>query len=489
MEHTVDNNIDITCFNFRPVTQDKVEKLLLGMSPSKACDTDGLTARIIKACGSETVAPLTYVFNLSLQHNIFPNIWKSARVSSLYKDGDNTKPSNYRPILVLPILSKVLEHLVHDQVYTYISEAEYLSPNQAGFRKRSSISTCLIEFLDKIYDSMDNGCLSGVLFLDLRKAFDTVDHQIAISRLSKFNLHNDVLDWFRDYLGERYQICKINGVESEQLEVKCGVPQGSILGLLIFIMYINSLPEYLHDSNTYLYAGDTAILQNGTDIDTISRSLTLELERANIWLKNHKLSLNIDKTKIMYFGTTGRLANEQQQPIELDGVQIKCVDQYKYLGILWDCHLKFNKYVCYSESKIWPKIKTLARIRRYITTKISLYLYNSLIAPCFHFTDYVYDLMSLHDENKLQVIQNTCLHICLQRDKRTHRKDLFDEAEVIPLDVQRKLDACQIMNSGLNGQSMPLVINLFSRVSEVSTRVTRWSIKDKCGYLPLSATL
>ncbi len=128
---------------------------------------------------------------------------------------------------------------------------------------------------------MDNGCISGVLFLDLCKAFDTVDHKIAISRLSKFNLHKSALHWFENYLDNRYQTSKINGVESSKLRVECGVPQGSILGPLIFIMYINSLPDYIQGTHTYLYADDTAILKGGTDITSISSCLEDKLARAN----------------------------------------------------------------------------------------------------------------------------------------------------------------------------------------------------------------
>ena len=133
MEHEINDNTDETCFRFTPVTFEEVEKLLLGLSPSKACRVDGLTARLIKARGSAIVAPLTYVYNLSLQHSKFPNIWKTARVSSLYKEGNPSLPYNYRPISVLPILSKVLERQVHNQVYKYISDTNYLSSQQAGF--------------------------------------------------------------------------------------------------------------------------------------------------------------------------------------------------------------------------------------------------------------------------------------------------------------------------------------------------------------------
>ena len=173
-----------TSFHFAPIDPEEVTKLLRGLSASKSCGIDGLMARLIKACGPVLICPLTYIYNLSLSHCIFPTIWKAARVMPLFKEGSQSECSNYRPISVLPILSKMLERLVHNRVYGYITSMNMLNKCQAGFRKRNSTGTCLIKVLNETYSNMDSGRLTGVLFLDLPKAFDTIDHKVAICKLS-----------------------------------------------------------------------------------------------------------------------------------------------------------------------------------------------------------------------------------------------------------------------------------------------------------------
>ncbi len=277
-------NVDETSFTFTQIRVGEVAKLIRGLSASKSCGVDGLTARLIKSCGAAIYKPLTHIFNVSLSKGIFPTIWKVARVTPLYKDGAHDDCSNYRPISVLPILSKVFERLVHERVYSYISANGLLNECQAGFRKRNSTGTCLIDFLNKIYTNMDDGKLTGVLFLHLRKAFDTVDHSVAISKLSDYNLSLDVLYWFKSYLSGRTQVTKVNGEESGPRNVVCGVPQGSILGPLIFIMYINSLPTVLTRVTPYLYADDTALVVTGNSEQEIVEALSEDLNECSKWL-------------------------------------------------------------------------------------------------------------------------------------------------------------------------------------------------------------
>ena len=194
--------------------------------------------------------------------------------------------SNYRPIPVLPILRKNLECPVHDQVYSYISDDEYFSGCQVRFRKRNSTGTCLIEFLDQIYTNIDKGSNTGVLFLDVHKTFNTVDHEIAFSQMSKFNSSPHVFNWFMSYLTDRSQITRINGVDSETLEIEYGVSQGSILGPHIFIMYINSLPAVLK-RRQYSYANDAAIVTESDNIEAVSNTLASELNIDETWLNEH----------------------------------------------------------------------------------------------------------------------------------------------------------------------------------------------------------
>ena len=472
------SNDDETSFKLHDVKYEDISKLLRAISPSKACGVDGLTARLIKACGEAIVAPLQHIFNISILTCTFPTIWKNARVTPLYKSGALNDPSNYRPVSVLPILSKILERLIHDQIYDYVTNAAILTSRQSGFRRKHSTGTCLIEFLDAVYNSMEEGSLSGVLFLDLRKAFDTVDHQVLICKLSEMNMSDTVLCWIDSYLSSRNQLAKVNGAESEYRKVNFGVPQGSILGPLLFVLYINSLPSVI-DSEVFLYADDTAILVKGDNFETIKEKLLSELRNVSTWMIDHRLSLNVDKTKAMFFGTQNRLAKINEESLPFEDTSVEIVDQFKYLGLILDCKLTFSKHVEYVCKKVYPKLRTLGRIRQYISTNLAIYMYKSLINPIFAFNDHVYDAMSKKDTAKLQVMQNNCLRTCLQCDRLTSRETLYTTTGVPKLESQRQLSTATTVYQGLNQNSTPFINNLFEKLVDTRGRVTRSVIRDE----------
>ena len=370
--------------------------------------------------------------------------------------------NNYRPISVLPILSKVFERIIHNRLYDYVSNANLLNSRQSGFRKRHSTGTCLIEFLDVIYDNIHEGRLSGVLFLDLKKAFDTVDHGVVISTLSKLNMSPAVLKWFESYLTPRLQITRVNGKDSNSLNIVCGVPQGSILGPLLFVLYINRLPSVIN-SDCFLYADDTAIVCTGNTVEDIIARMTDELSAAAAWLSDHKLTLNLKKTKAMFFGTAMKLKQVEEKQLIFNSTNIDIVESYKYLGIMLDGPLRFDKHVTYLQSRLFPKMKTLSRIRCYIGQKTALYLYSTLINPLFTFNDYIYDALSAKDNSKLQVIQNTCLRTCLKADRLTPRNELYATSGVKPLAIQRRENTSGIVYLGLNKLSTPFVNTMFSK--------------------------
>ncbi len=199
--HPIIINDENMSFAFKGVTYEEVRKILCALSPSKSCGVDGLTTGLMKACGEAIIPPtLLHVFNISISKGKFPTIWKIARVTPLFKEGKTDDANNYRPISVLPILSKVFERVIHNRTYEYLSNTNLLNDCQSGFRKRHSTVTCLIEFLDAIYNSIKEGRLSGVHFFDLKKAFDMVNHNIAINKLSYLNMSPLVLKWFNSYV-------------------------------------------------------------------------------------------------------------------------------------------------------------------------------------------------------------------------------------------------------------------------------------------------
>ena len=291
----------------------------------------------------QLVTLINFLINLSIRNSYFPSSWKTAVVIPVFKSGERNTPSNYRPISILPVASKIAEKIVCDQLVSPLNEGNFsLHPMQFGFRKHYSTETANC-FADK-------GGVVGAVFLDLRKAFDTVNHNILLSKLSKFNLSANALTWMESYLNQRKQCTRVCDKRSSFTNCTVGVPQGSILGPILFSIYINDLPQVCPDVCTQMYA-DTVIFTHARNKDDVAANLTTAMSKVSDWLANSCLTLNVSKTTCMYF--TKRIHNSVNPDILINGEVIKCVTHVKYLGIEIDTNLSFKKQV----SKVIKNVK------------------------------------------------------------------------------------------------------------------------------------
>ena len=233
----------------------------------------------------------------------------------IYKHGKRTDLSNYRPISIISIVAKIFGRIVHEQFYSYLINNELLSEYQSGFRPTYSTVTALLETTNNWCVNIDKGLLNGVIFIDLKKAFDTIDHAILLRKLEHYGVHDGALLWFRSYLTDRKQKCYVNGNFSSTLTINCGVPQGSILGPLLFLIYINDLPNCLNVGSPRMYADDTNISFKSKNLVELQDCMNTELKSLNTWLEVNKLSLNIAKTEFMVIGSRQRLATHGNRTI------------------------------------------------------------------------------------------------------------------------------------------------------------------------------
>ena len=217
------------------------------------------------------------IFNLSVATGCFPDSWKVARVAPIFNSGQPNDRFNYRPISALPVLARVLEKLIFNQLYDYLDKNKHLFSNQSGFRALHSVVTCLLNNTDDWYVNMDNGRYTANIFIDLKKAFHTVDHDILLAKLRKYGVENLELTWFTSYLTSRKQFCEVNGICSKTEDIRCGLPKGSCLGPLLFLIYINDLPFSLKKGRMTIYADDTSISYSSSSLADINQTLNSEL--------------------------------------------------------------------------------------------------------------------------------------------------------------------------------------------------------------------
>ena len=274
-----------------------VLKQLKCLKLKKATSLDGLPARLLKDSAVVIADCVAHLVNLFIKSGTVPIEWKQAKVVPLFKSRNEDDLDNCRPISILPILSKILEKAVFHQLHRYLSENSLLSPYQSGFRANHSTQLAITFFTDKTRGHMDKGLLTGVVFIDLKKAFDTVPHDGLLNKLFRYGIQDQPLSWFESYLTNRTQSVSIENHLSSAANISSGVPQGSALGPLLFILYINDLPLAVGLSSVMLYADDTVIFSAASSIDQLQLNLSLDLNVVSNWLTANGLFLNLKKTE------------------------------------------------------------------------------------------------------------------------------------------------------------------------------------------------
>ena len=375
-------------FNFDIVDSNHVDKIIRKLKPKSSYGHDEMSSIMLKFIAPEIIQVLTLIINQSLCTGIFPDELKIAKINPIYKKDDPHLTDNYRPISLLPSISKVFEKVVFLQLYTYFNENNLLYDSQYGFRSLHSTEFAAIEITDKIYQNLDNKKSPLAIYLDLSKAFDTIDHSILIHKLEYYGIKGTSLKWFTSYLTNRKQYVQFNNETSSSNLISTGVPQGSILGPLLFIIYMNDIAKVTTKFHFTLYADDTSLIEplcTFTDTisnrNSISEEINSELQKIFDWLSVNKLSLNVKKTKMMVFHHRQCNIQDKIPNLHLDGIPIERVKQFNFLGIVLDEHMTWNAHTNKVACNIARTIGTLKRLKRFMPLSILKTLYNALILP------------------------------------------------------------------------------------------------------------
>ena len=405
----------------------EVQKLVHDININKSSAIEGIATRVLKKAFQFSLDKITKIFNLSFSQGKVPTMWKKSQVTPIPKSGNLRSVNNYRPISLLPLPCKLIERIVHNRVYGFLEKEKILTKKQGGFRPGHSTVDTLCKFTDELLRNNNVAIDTVAVFIDLRKAFDTVDHRILLDKLERYGIRLANLRWFFSYLSNRTQVVNANGVTSSMLPVVCGVPQGSILGPLLFLLYVNDMTCSVKDCSVRLYADDTVIYKATPSRGDTIKAIQTDLENYQTWCVQNKLSINIIKTKVMIFTASRIHPNTNDINLLMDDVKLHVVDTYKYLGVILDTNLTFERHINSVHQVVCYKTYQLACLRIFLTVKIALLVYRTTILPYFDYADIVFMNAQQNHIKKLQTDQNRCLKICLKVDHRTNTMLIHQE--------------------------------------------------------------
>lgn len=358
-----------------------------------------LGTRILKECMIQAFAQLTRLFNQCIEKGIFPQKWKVAMVTPIPKGSKKPTVENIRPISLLPCPGKILENIIHKRLYTYLESNELLCREQSGFRRNHGTHNPIIDLTDYINKQFNDGGFVVCIFVDLAKAFNSLDCQVLVEKLSRLGIRENVLKLLADYLGDRKQFVNLNGSISSLRRVKYGVPQGSVLGPLLFSAYMNDLPEFFNYLRVKMYADDT-VFYCGVSRKNLAgqvERINCELKMFSEWCRKNKGTLNVEKTKCVLFTPNlkklKRELGDSYIDLTMGGKKLNFVDSYCYLGLELDQCLTMSSHLRKVVNKVRPLLYKLGKLCYYIDNTTAVRIYKTYILPVIEHGLYALDCM------------------------------------------------------------------------------------------------
>lgn len=430
------------------------------MNCKKSAGSDQIEPYFLQLAARLIADPVSDIFNLSLNSGAIPNSWKSALVLPLLKGGDPTNLDNYRPISRLSVMAKLFESLLNEQIKHFLADHSVLSPMQSGFRQGHSTVTAVASVTNDIITALDNKKSCAALFIDLSKAFDTVCHDLLLERLKSIGFSPSVIKWFSNYLSGRTQCVTVGNCSSSSLEVKMGVPQGSILGPILFSIYINNLGAGLSPTKVHLYADDTILYTFASSVQEAVNYLQSAFNKIQNSLVGLRLVLNAKKTKFMIFTRSRTPCNAAI--FTMNGAQLEKVSSYKYLGIWLDDKLSFSTHIECLLKKLRPKLGFYFRQRKCFPYKARKRLVESTFLSVLDYGDIIYMHSSQFLLKKLDVLYHSALRFITGTANRTHHCLLYEMLQWSSLSLRRKFHLLIFTLKALMGKLPQYISNLLS---------------------------
>jgi exonuclease III len=400
-------------FEIQHVQEEDIEFNLKKLKLTTNTDILGMDCKLLRL-GSHIISKdLSVLINMSVECDMVPSDWKIARVTPIYKgNGSKEDPSNYRPISVVCHVAKVFEKVIARQFINYLTNHNLISEYQSAYLQGYSTQTSLHRIIDDIYEAMDEGEITAACFIDITKCFDSIDHGLLLDKLEKHGIKKN-LGWFKSYLSQRQQRVINNGHLSESREVKSGVPQGSVLGPFLFILFANDIGNFTESGEINCYADDAVIYVTAKNGKEAENKLQRCINAIEQWYSENKLKVNVLKTEVMILGTTQKISdiNEDNFSVKFGETKLRIVKEFKYLGIQLDQNLKWNNHCGKMSKKAGLKLHLMRRLSQILPKETMIQTYKTYMMPILEYAATVWGYTSEENINKIQRIINLCARI------------------------------------------------------------------------------
>lgn len=431
IDDTLTNNPNNISFQIFPSTHFEVKDIITNLKNKNSTGYDDVNQKIVIKVAESIAEILSDIANSSFRTGIFPAELKIAKVTPIFKSGVKTLEMNYRPIANLPVFAKIIEKLMFKRIINYLDKFEMLSIYQFGFREKSSTFMPIQNLVDIITENLESNKHTIGIFLDLTKAFDVLDHKILIKKLNYYGFKGLPLKWLKSYLENRKQFTIVNNLQSGLKYVKYGVPQGSILGPLLFLLYINDLPNTSKFLEFIIFADDTNIIASHTNYNELMKKTNSELNKLENWFKINKLALNLTKTNYIKFNPKSKLAFLNSEQLIMGGKNILQVTSTKFLGIIVTQNLSWKENSEQLANKLSKNINIIRHIKQYLEPNALHKLYFCLIHPHLTYGNIIWGNNYDTVIGKIQILQNKSVRLIFKGPDHTNTSALYKKFNIL----------------------------------------------------------
>ena len=473
-------NIDLKdSFFFIPVTKQEIETEISALPKNKSYGLYSCPIDLLKASRYIISDHLAYLLNTSINTGMYPSKLKLSKIIPIFKSDDDSDPSNYRPIALLSVFNRIFEKLIYKRLIVFIDKHDLFFESQYGFRKKYSTQHAILDIISTIQSNLDQKLFSCAIFLDLSKAFDTVDHNILLNKLYYYGFRGIIYDWFRSYLSERTQTTSVGSCISNKKQMMCGVPQGSVLGPLLFLLYINDISMASKVFKFHLFVDDTNILYADKSVKSLETVVNEELKKLHQWFTANKLTLNLKKSNFVIFSHYRKKVSAVNIKI-FDNSQNKFISlerkkYVKYLGLLIDENLSWKPHIDFICNKVSKIVGLLAKLRHFIPLHTLKTLYRSLIQPYIVYGLSAWGQACKTHLNKILVLQKRALRIIHFIDSRESAIPLFYKTNFLPINFLYLQCISNLMYDVVNQNAPSNICKLFYSISSIHSYNTRSS--------------